>query len=232
MMRKIVNLLPIAISIILASCSNDDTDVYDELLSNTTWHQFYVIPDSEVVEETYTIPEEILSRLESTKRTEEAKDTIGDIQQTNEYVLTFGSDETCELNDIHHFGGTYQIETYEEEITYYPNQTYREDVGEGYTTEIIVLNDSITLRSLKGEELVRQNTMFLGKNNEIRSKGRTIDVSEPSDYDVEDKAEAYHMTYTRNGNRLELAGDKNLSGVISEDFSEIDFEEIGSFGRK
>ena len=84
---------------VLASCSNDDEDVYDEVLSNTTWHQFYVIPDSEVVEETYTIPEDILSRLESTKRTEEAKDTIGDIQQTNEYVLTFGNNETCELND-------------------------------------------------------------------------------------------------------------------------------------
>ena len=231
-MNKNKLMLMVMSLIVLSSCSNDDTGVYDEVLSNTTWHQFYVIPDSEVVEETYTIPENILSRLESTKRTEEAKDTIGSIQQTNEYVLTFGSDETCELNDIHHFGGTFQIETYEEEITYYPNQTYREDVGGGYTTEIIVLNGSLTLRSLKGEELVRQNTMFLGKNNEIRSKGRTIDVSEPSDYDVEDKAEAYHMTYTRNGNRLELAGDKNLSGVISEDFSEIDFEEIGSFGRK
>ena len=68
--------------------------------------------------------------------------------------------------------------------------------------------------------------MFLGKNNEIRRKGRTLDVSEPLDYDVEDRAETYHMTYTRNGNRLELAGDKNLSGV------EIDFEEIGTFGRK
>ena len=215
---------------VLASCSNDDTDVYDELLSNTTWHQFYVIPDSEVVEETYTIPEEILSRLESTKRTEETKDTIGDIQQTNEYVLTFGSDETCELNDIHHFGGTFQIETYEEEITYYPNQTYREDVGGGYTTEIIVLNGSLTLRSLKGEELVRENTMFLGKNNEIRRKGRTLDVSEPLDYDVNDKAETYHMTYTRNGYRLELVGNKDLSGVISEDFSEIEFKEIGTFG--
>ena len=232
MMRKIVNLIPIAISIILASCSNDDTDVYDELLSNTTWHQFYVIPDSEVIEETYTIPEEILSRLESTKRTEETKDTIGDIQQTNEYVLTFRSDETCELNDIHHFGGTYQIETYEEEITYYPNQTYREDVGEGYTTEIIVLNDSITLRSLKGEELVRQNTMFLGKNNEIRSKGRTIDVSEPSDYEVEDKSETYRMTYVRTENKVELSGDKHLVGFINDDYSEIDFEEMGSFGRQ
>ena len=229
-MNKNKLMLMVMSLIVLSSCSNDDTGVYDEVLSNTTWHQFYVIPDSEVVEETYTIPENILSRLESTKRTEEAKDTIGSIQQTNEYVLTFGSDETCELNDIHHFGGTFQIETYEEEITYYPNQTYREDVGGGYTTEIIVLNGSLTLRSLKGEELVRQNTMFLGKNNEIRRKGRTLDVSEPSDYDMEDKVETYHMTYTRNGNRLELVGDKDLSGVISEDFSEIEFKEIGTFG--
>ena len=230
---KIIGLILIGLCLMLyTSCSDDDANVYDEVLSNTTWHQFYVIPDSEIAEETYMIPEEILSRLESTKRIKEAKDTIVSIQQTNEYILTFGSDETCELNDIHHFGGTFQIETYEEEITYYPNQTYREDVGGGYTTEIIVYNGSLTLRSLKGEELVRQNTMFLGKNNEIRRKGRTIDVSEPSDYEVEDKAETYHMTYTRNGNRLELAGDKNLSGVISEDFSEIEFEEIGSFGRK
>lgn len=229
-MNKNKLMLMVMSLIVLSSCSNDDTGVYDEVLSNTTWHQFYVIPDSEVVEETYTIPENILSRLESTKRTEEAKDTIGSIQQTNEYVLTFGSDETCELNDIHHFGGTFQIETYEEEITYYPNQTYREDVGGGYTTEIIVLNGSLTLRSLKGEELVRQNTMFLGKNNEIRRKGRTLDVSEPSDYDMEDKVETYHMTYTRNGNRLELVGDKDLSGVLSEDFSEIEFKEIGTFG--
>lgn len=218
--------------ICLISCSNDDKNVHDEVLSNTTWHQSYINPTMGIIEEPFEIPESILSRLKSTKRVEEAQDTIFDIQQTNEYILTFGSDEMCELNDIHHFGGTYQIETYEEEITYYPNQTYREDVGEGYTTEIIVLNDSITLRSLKGEELVRQNMMFLGKNNEIRRKSRTIDVSEPSDYEVEDKAETYHMTYTRNGYRLELVGDKDLSGVISEDFSEIEFEEIGSLWRK
>ena len=217
-------------SLMFISCSNDNEDVYDEVLSNTTWHQFYINPQDEVAEEPFEIPDYILERLEFTTYSEEAKDTVFNVQQTNEYILTFGSDETCELNDIHHFVGTYQIETYEEEVTYYPNQTYREDVGGGYTTEIIVYNGSLTLRSLKGEELVRQNTMFLGKNNEIRRKGRTIDVSEPSDYEVEDKAETYHMTYTRNGNRLELAGDKNLSGVISEDFSEIEFKEIGTFG--
>lgn len=222
----------VSTSLMFVSCSDNNVNVYDEILSNTTWQQSYINPTQGVVDEPFEIPEYILSRLKSTKRVEEAQDTIFHIEQTNEYILTFRSDETCELNDIHHFGGTYQIETYEEEITYYPNQTYREEVGGGYTTEIIVQNENLTLRSLKGDELVRQNTMFLGKNNEIRRKDCTINVSEAFDYDVEDKSETYHMTYTRNGNRLELAGDKNLSGVISEDFSEIKFEEIGTFWRK
>ena len=80
--------------------------------------------------------------------------------------------------------------------------------------------------------LMRADTILFGIGNERKYKSTSIDVSEPFDYELEDKIETYRMTYTRNGNRLELAGDKNLSGVISEDFSEIDFEEIGSFGRK
>lgn len=221
------------VSLMFVSCSNDDGVVYDEVLSNTTWHQSYIIPPMGSTEEHFEIPESILGRLESTKHTEEAQDTIFNVQQTNEYILTFGSDETCELNDIHHFGGTYQIETYEEEVTYYPNQTYREENELlGYTTELIVEDDSLTLRSLKGNELERQNVLFLGKNNEIRKKGRTLNVSEPLEYDIEEKSETYYMTYVRTGNRVELSGDKHLVGFINDDYSEIDFEEIGSFGRE
>lgn len=225
---------PMSICLILSSCSNDDADVYDEVLSNTAWQQSYIDAPLEYPEEViYSPPQDILDRLQSETRTAQETDTINrSIVKAGEYLLSFGADENCQLKDVQHIKGTYQLATYEVEISYYPNQTYREDVGDGYTTEIAVKDDSLTLRQFYFDNIVRADTIYLGKNNEVRTKGRTLDVSEPFDYELEEKIEAYHMTYTRNGNRLELAGDKNLSGVISEDFSEIDFEEIGSFGRK
>lgn len=124
------------------------------------------------------------------------------------------------------------METYEEEVFHYPNQTYREDAGNGYTTEIVVCNDSITLRSLYGDELVRQDKMFLGKNNEVRIKGKTLNVSETKVLDVKDEAEKSLMTYKRDGNRIELSGEKHLTGIINDDATEIELDEIGTLYRQ
>lgn len=233
-MRITKLLFPMTICLTLISCSSDDESVYDSVLSNTRWQQDYVnVPTSIVVDEEYAIPQEILSRLQSETRTEQETDTINKITaQSGKYLLSFGTDENCQLKDVHRIKGTYQLATYEVKISHYPNQTYREDVGNGYTTEIFVKDDSLTLRQFYGDNIVRADTLYLGKNNEVRTKEQTLNVSEPLEYDFEDKSETYHMTYVRTGNRVELTGDKHLVGFINDDYSEIDFEEIGSLGRE
>ena len=180
------------------------------------------------------IPKEILDLLEyDNVRTEQKTDTVNkNVAQTKESLLSFGNDENCQLKDIIRYKGTYQLETLEVEIRHYPNQTHRIGDNQRQTTEIIIEDDSLIVKRLYDGMLMRADTILFGIGNERKYKSTSIDVSEPFDYELEDKIETYRMTYTRNGNRLELAGDKNLSGVISEDFSEIDFEEIGSFGRK
>ena len=226
--------VPMSICLILSSCSNDDADVYDEVLSNTAWQQSYIDAPLEYPEEViYSPPQDILDRLQSESRTAQETDTINkSIVKMGEYQLSFGADENCQLKDIYHSKWAYQLATYEVEIGYYPNQTYREDVGNGYTTEITVKDDSLILRQFYEENIVKADTIYLGKNNEVKTKVRTLNVSEPLEYDIEDKSETYYMTYIRTGNRVELSGDKHFVGFINDDYSEIDFEEIGSFGRE
>lgn len=232
---KVRNLIILVLLVLLSSCSSDEAEsLYDDVLSTTRWHQFYVTPTSSITEDTvYPALREILDRLQCETRTEQETDTINKTSaESGKYLLSFGSDNKCQLEDIHHTEGTYQLATYEVKISHYPNQTYREDVGNGYTTEIVVKDDSLTLRQFYGDYVVRQDTVFLGKNNEVRTRVQTLDVSEVYDYDNNETSETYHMTYTRTGNKVELTGDKHLIGIISDDYSEIDFEEIGSFGRE
>lgn len=233
-MSKTKNILLAGIGLALLSCTSDDERVYDDVLSNTSWHLIYTdVPTTETVDEEFVPPQEILERLQSETRTVQETDTINkSIVKMGEYQLSFGADENCKLKDIYHSKWAYQLATYEVEIGYYPNQTYREDVGNGYTTEITVKDDSLILRQFYEENIVKADTIYLGKNNEVKTKVRTLNVSEPLEYDIEDKSETYHMTYVRTGNRVELSGDKHLVGFINDDYSEIDFEEIGSFGRE
>ena len=218
----------------LLSCSNDDESVYDNVLSNTRWHQFYVTPTSSITEEIVSPAwQEILDHLQCETRTEQETDTINKTSaESGKYLLSFDADEKCQLEDIHHVEGSYQLATYEVKISHYPNQTYREDVGNGYTTEITVKDDSMTLRQFYGENIVRADTIYLGENNEVRTKVRTLNVSEPREYETDEASETYHMTFVRTGNKVELTGDKHLVGFINDDYSEIDFEEMGSFGRE
>lgn len=226
------NLIILVLLVLLSSCSSDEAEsLYDDVLSNTRWHQFYVTPTSSITEDTaYPALQDILDRLQSETRTEQETDTINKTSaESGKYLLSFGTDENCQLIDVHSIKGTFQLATYEVKISHYPNQTYREDVGNGYTTEITVKDDSLTLRQFYGDNIVRADTIYLGKNNEIKTKERTLNVSEPLKYDIENKSETYHMTYVRTGNRVEISGDKHLVGFINDDYSEIDFEEIGSF---
>lgn len=233
-MKKTKNILLATIGLALLSCTNDDESIYDSVLSNTSWHQIYTdVPTTSTVDEEFIPPHEILDRLQSEIRAAQETDTINkSIVKTGEYWLSFGTDENCQLKDVQHIECTYQLATYEVKISHYPNQTYREDVGNGYTTEILVKDDSLTLRQFYEDNIVRADTIYLGKNNEIKTKGRTLNVSEPLKYDIENKSETYHMTYVRTGNRAEISGDKHLVGFINDDYSEIDFEEIGSFRRE
>lgn len=228
-------LLQTVICLLLLSCSSDEAEsLYDNVLSNTRWHQFYVTPTSSITEEIVSPAwQEILDHLQCETRTEQETDTINKTSaESGKYLLSFGTDENCQLKDVHRIKGTYQLATYEVKISHYPNQTYREDVGNGYTTEITVEDDRLTLRQFYGDNIVRADTIYLGENNEVRTKVRTLNVSEPREYETDEASETYHMTYVRTGNRVELTGDKHLVGFINDDYSEIDFEEKGSFGRE
>lgn len=232
---KVRNLIILVLLVLLSSCSSDEAEsLYDDVLSNTRWHQLYVTPASSITEDTvYPALREILDRLQCETRTEQETDTINKTSaESGKYLLSFGSDNKCQLEDVHRIKGTYQLATYEVKINHYPNQTYREDVGNGYTTEITVKDDSLTLRQFYGDNIVRADTIYLGENNEVRTKVRTLNVSEPLEYDFEEKSETYHMTYVRTGNKVELSGDKHLIGFINADYSKIDFDEIGSLGRE
>lgn len=236
-MKNITKILfQTAICILLLSCSSDDTEsLYDSVLSNTKWQQVYITPASSVAEEEipWELMKKMLSRLQSETRIDQETDTINKTSsESGKYLLSFGTGEKCQLENTYHIKGVYQLATYEVEVNYYPNQTYREDVGNGYTTEITVKDDSLTLRQFYGDRIVKQDTVFLEKSNEIRTKIQTLNVSEPYDYENDEISETYHMTYIRSGNKVELKGDKHLIGVISDDHSEIDFEEYGSFGRE
>ena len=40
------------------------------------------------------------------------------------------------------------------------------------------------------------------------------------------------MTFTRNGNKVQLTGDKNITGTLNDSMDEIDFDEIGTVYRQ
>ena len=231
---KITIITSIILCFALLSCTSDDESIYDSVLSNTSWHQIYIdVPTTSTVDEAFTPLYEILERLQAETRTAQETDTINKkIIKAGEYWLSFGADENCQLKDVQRIKGTYQLATYEVKISHYPNQTYREDVGNGYTTEIVVKDDSLMLRQFYGDNIVWADTIYLGKNNEITTRERTLNVSDTLEYDIEDKSETYHMKYVRTGNKVELTGDKHLVGEISNDYSEINFEELGGFGRE
>lgn len=232
-MNKLSKILLLTACAFLVACSSDDREVFDELLSGTTWYQNYVTPDDVIISEEFSIPDYILDRLQSEMLApEQSTDTINsNITRENEYLLMFGYDNTCQLNDIHTMSGTCRLETYEVTRTYYPNQTCREDFGDGITGEIVVCNDSITIRTLYGDEIIRQDKMFLGKNNIVRKRGETLDVSVKV-FDTAEEVETITMTYKRDGSLIELSGEKNLNGIISNDVAEIELDEIGTLYRQ
>lgn len=225
-----------ALCLLSVSCSSsDDDEVYDELLSNTRWGQTYYVPASGRIEGEGSITDEyreILSRLQSETQIEQKTDTINKkTGKTGKYLLSFGADENCQLEHTCITETTYQLETYEVEVTHYPNQTYREDLGNGTTGEIIVYNDSITIRTLYYGELVLENKNILGQNNTVRLKGNTLDVSDTK-VEKTEEVETILMTYKRYGHQIRLLGEKTLTGTINEDATKIQLDEIGPLGRQ
>lgn len=59
-----------------------------------------------------------------------------------------------------------------------------------------------------------------------------VGVSDYYDYEGEPETETYNMTFTRNGNKVQLTGDKNITGTLNDSMDEIDFDEIGTVYRQ
>lgn len=214
-------------AMLFASCSEEADYVYDKALSNTVWTSIVLTTPLVSYEEHYWVSEsilEVLERLESTSIVVEEKDTISYPDFRNDRVLSFGNN-TCELTDTFRLFGPYRIQSYEVKISHYPDQTYSEDVGNGYMINVVVRDDRIVLKSIKDGKMVYSDTI----HNNVREKGKDLGISE--EFDDYCKIETYRMTFTREGDRITMNGDKELVGTVHKDLSKIEIEGYGTFYR-
>ena len=219
-----------ALVVAMWSCSSseDDTPVYDDILSHTRWTQIYTDNTNVIISERFGIPEYIRSMLEVVELPAvERTDTIWNLDVSGKYVLTFANDD-CKLQDIHYSKGTYQLHTFIRRETYYPDQSHSwTDPSGNRLFEVVMKNDTLTY-----------SETYIGEGmNEILSSGKayvehtyddtTLSRSASFPYSDE-KSDTYRMTFTRNGRNIVLSGDKHLIGVINEDGDKIEFSEIGT----
>lgn len=214
----------------VCSCSEDSENVYDEVLSNTEWIQIYFeskyiisVENDGTLE---SIKEWALSFLESQQMPSESEsDTIWNITTKNKYVLTFFN-ENCELKDFHYKKGNYQIKTYEVLVTYYPDQVYNTDLEFDWSLEITLRKDSLIVDRTHpdGDEVCLK--FALDGENRMYKRGGVIS-SGYYPYEAE-TYETYNMTFVRNGNKVQLTGDMNITGTLNKSMDEIDFKDIGT----
>lgn len=138
-----------AVVVAMCSCSSseEDTPVYDDVLSHTRWTQNYIEPTTKVPDIIINgIPEYIRSMLEAVELPAvERTDTIWNLQHVSgKYVLTFANDD-CKLQDIHYSKGTYQLHTFIRRETYYPDQSHSwTDPSGNRLFEVVMKNDTLT----------------------------------------------------------------------------------------
>lgn len=234
-MRKLLFLLFAAL-VGFCSCSEDSDGVYDEVLSNTVWTQTYVTP-------LYTISEgldnreywkQYLSVLKSENLPAETKyDTLWNYYDKGNYLLSFKNDR-CEMKDTYQRNGEYRVKTLKVSPAFYPDQEFKDtsiNVGISVSLEVIVKKDSVFVTE-SSEDSDRTFSFKLDEENIFYVDIEEVGVSDYYDYEGEPKTDTYNMTFTRNGNKVQFAGDKNISGTLNDSMDEIDFDEIGTVYRK
>ena len=234
-MRKNLFLLFTAL-VGFCSCSEDSEGVYDEVLSNTVWTQTYIEP-------LYTISEDsdhreywklYLSVLKSESLPVETKyDTLWSYYNKGNYLLSFKNDR-CEMKDTYQRNGEYRVKTLKVSPAFYPDQEFKDtsiNGGISVSLEVIVKKDSVFVTE-SSEDSDRTFSFKLDEENIFYVDIEEVGVSDYYDYEGEPETETYNMTFTRNGNKVLLTGDRNMTGTLNDSMDEIDFDEMGTVYRQ
>lgn len=226
-MKRIV--LIIGLLFLLCACS-DNEEKYDDLLSYTEWHCFYVETWSRVPDVEYEFEglDDVLSKLESTKsKVETCADTIWDedISVRGDQWLLFGN-ESCKYVEERVEESSYVVNDYKVTKVYYPDQSYEEDLGDGYYLYIILEGKIISITRKHYDYVEYNGKMMLDEPN-IRHTEIRLLSSEEFPYEKRE-AKQYDMTFDRDDRSVILSGELNITGYLNEEMDEISLADIGT----
>lgn len=226
-MRIITYFVLLTILLCIQSCSSstDDEEGYvDDILSNTTWVQSYVEPMGSTTTETFSLPTEITSRLDSALLSSNIiTDTVRNGTSSGKYILSFGKSK-CKLENVITTKGSYYLHTFKRETFHYPNQIHSweyEDSERKY--EIEVKSDTLIFRTIYAGYGSTEQKQYLGQFYE----DSTISRSEPIPYLKETKT-TNNMNFLRTNREISFYGDKNMRGVINETNDKLEIDSIGT----
>ena len=229
-MKKGLLLWVTLLLVLSCSTSNESASVYDNMLSNTTWAQSYIMPGSEGnPDEIFQLPEEIRERLkEEFLSTSTVIDTVWNVTHVKgKLTLLFGEDDECHIEDESEPVGTYKIRTRSKMEYHYPDQShsYTDDTGE-FLYEVIVVEDSLFFKTSyignSMDSLINEVKTYIGHFYEYDLKN----ISDP--YPCSAERDTMYFHFMRSDHNIVLNGDKTLTGVINEDYNEINFNELGT----
>ena len=223
------------------SCSEDSEGVYDEVLSNTVWTQTYIEPGysftypsiSDLQLEAYiNMVKSYFSYLQFEEMPmRHVRDTFPpSTQEYGNYLLSF-TNSTCRLTHTMFEDKTYGVRTYEVLPVYYPDQTFIGTDENSIPIEVVIRKDSAFVKDWSSSD-VRNISIPLPEDNIFYMKMKIIEETEYSVVDTEGIETIYDMDFVRNGNKVQLTGDKNITGTLNDSMDEIDFDEIGTVYRQ
>lgn len=213
---------------VLSACS-DSEEKYDEVLSYTEWHCNYAERWSRLPDEDYEFDglDDVLSKLQSSlEKVDMYLDTIWDehINITGDQWLIFGN-ESCTYIDERIEESGYVVNRYEVTKVYYPNQTYEEDLGNGYSLYVALDGEIISIVRKHFDYTEYDGKMKLDEPN-VRYTEASLLSSEKFPYEKKETKQ-YEMSFERNGMSVILSGDLNITCFLNEDLDEISFGDEG-----
>lgn len=227
MKNKTTYIVLLTILLCIQSCSSslDDEEGYvDDILSNTTWVQSYVEPMGSTTTDTFSLPTEITSRLDSALLSSNIiTDTVRNGTSSGEYILSFGKSK-CKLENVITTKGSYYLHTFKRETSHYPNQIHSweyEDSEPKY--EIEVKSDTLFFRTIYAGYGTTEQKQYIGQFYD----DSTISHSEPVPYLKETKT-TNNMNYLRKNREISFYGDKNMRGIINETYNKMEIYSIGT----
>ena len=169
-----------------------------------------------------------MSKLESTKsKVETCADTIWDedISVRGDQWLLFGN-ESCKYVEERVEESSYVVNDYKVTKVYYPDQSYEEDLGDGYYLYIILEGKIISITRKHYDYVEYNGKMMLDEPN-IRHTEIRLLSSEEFPYEKRE-AKQYDMTFDRDDRSVILSGELNITGYLNEEMDEISLADIGT----